>query len=815
MQPALSPGDVVRVRGREWILHAITAHAGCRELDLEEADARDLRGVGMRSRLTLLDPFDRPAKLAARTAPRIVSRRAWMAALGRAILRQREPDGLASAIRARIDVLPHQLEPAMAVVHHGLTRLLLADAVGLGKTIEAGLVLAELHARGSLDRALVIAPPGLRDQWAAELAGRFGLDATVADAAWLRACRVALPAGVNPWSLPGIFIASFDFAKRAEVLIGLSPVLWDAFVLDEAHLAAGDSDRRAAAHALATRARVVLLLTATPHNGDARAFDALCRIGSLDQEDRLAVFRRTRAQAGLDRQRRVATHRIRGTPAELEVRRALDDYIRRVWARPAGAGAGKARLAMTVLLKRSFSGMAPLCRSLETRLSGLDAIGRPAAVQMPLAWDDELDGADEAPAGVLAAPGLADAGEERAVLAALAGAAHAAEPSDSKLRAVLRLLRHISEPVIVFTEYRDTLASLQRAVGGESVVLHGGLDRAARADVLSRFTSGGVRVLLATDAAGEGLNLHQHCRLVVNLELPWNPMRLEQRVGRVDRIGQSRRVRVINLVAADTAEAGLYARLARRLDRARAAVGPIDDVLGGRDEDVVASEIGVEPRALPVARLAPGARSARLQMAAVPGDLTPRAAALAERLVLIRRLSSASRTSVWGSGRARRYQAAAGVFASACRVSRMPPVLRREGVLAIFRVSRAMEGGRTRSHELAPVFVAQPLRRLRRAQDVRSVANAFVREDAPALVDLVHSGPSGSTPAPAAFDRDACLARHSLRRPAIQRGLFETRAKRGEGTREGPVPDQAGRPAGASRQAPEAPALELLLFITS
>lgn len=815
MQPVLRPGDAVRVRGREWVLHAVTAHAGCRELDLEEADARDLRGGGLRSRLTLLDPFDRPARLAARTAPRIVSRRAWMAALGRALLSQREPDGLVSAVHARIDVLAHQLEPAMAVVHHGFTRLLLADAVGLGKTIEAGLVLAELHARGSLARALVIAPPGLRDQWAAELAGRFGLDATVADAAWLRACRATLPSGVNPWSLPGIFIASFDFAKRAEVLVGLSPVLWDAFVLDEAHLAAGDSERRAAAHALATRARVVLLLTATPHSGDARAFAALCRIGSLDPEDRLAVFRRTRAQAGLVRQRRVATRRIRGTPAELEVRRALDDYIRRVWARPAGAGAGEARLAVTVLLKRSFSGMAPLRRSLETRLSGLEATGRPAAVQMPLAWDDELDGADEAPAGVLAVPGLADPDEERAMLAALAGAARAAEPSDSKLRAVLRLLRHTTEPVIVFTEYRDTLTSLQRAVGDRPVVLHGGLDRAARADVLSRFTSGGVRVLLATDAAGEGLNLHQRCRLVVNLELPWNPMRLEQRVGRVDRIGQSRQVRVVNLVAADTAEAGLYERLARRLDRARDAVGPMDDVLGGRDEDVVASEVGVEPRAVPGARSASGARPARPRMAAIPGDLTPRAAALAERLVLFRRLSSARRTRVSSSSRARRRLAAGGVFASACRASRLPPGLRREGVLAVFRVSRAMEGGRTYSHELAPVFVARPVRRLRLAQDVRGIANAFLRENAPALADLVRAGPLDSAPAPAAFDRDACIARRARRRTAVQRGLFDARAERGGAVLEVPGPGLAGAPAGASGNAPALPALELLLFITS
>ena len=140
-----------------------------------------------------------------------------MAALRAAILDQREPDTLAAAARANLDLLPHQLEPALAVVRHGARRLLLADAVGLGKTIEAGLVLAELRARSVLDRVLVLAPAGLCDQWCAELSGRFGMEPVVADAAWLRSLRPVLPATVNPWSIPGIRVASIDFAKRPEV----------------------------------------------------------------------------------------------------------------------------------------------------------------------------------------------------------------------------------------------------------------------------------------------------------------------------------------------------------------------------------------------------------------------------------------------------------------------------------------------------------------------------------------------------------------------------------------------------------------------
>ncbi len=280
MHTAVEPGTLVRVRGRRWLLRSVVPHADCRELRLEAAAAGQHGGQGSHH-LVLLAPFDRPE---AETSPgRVlpVSRRAWMAAFRAAILHQREPDTLAAAARANLDLLPHQLEPALAVVRHGARRLLLADAVGLGKTIEAGLVLAELRARSALDRVLVLAPAGLCDQWCAELSGRFGMEPVVADAAWLRSLRPVLPATVNPWSIPGIRVASIDFAKRPEVRRDVEHVRWDAVVVDEAHGAAGDSERRAAAHAFAVRARFVLLLTATPHSGDARAFRALCGIGAL------------------------------------------------------------------------------------------------------------------------------------------------------------------------------------------------------------------------------------------------------------------------------------------------------------------------------------------------------------------------------------------------------------------------------------------------------------------------------------------------------------------------------------------------------
>ena len=177
---------------------------------------------------------------------------------------------------------------------------------------------------------------------------------------------------------------------------------------------------------------------------------------------------------------------------------------------------------------------------------------------------------------MLAAPGLADRARERRWLGALADAAAAAAGDERKIAALVRLIRRAREPAIVFTEYRDTLERVAEAIARLAPVarLHGGAHapgarRGARA--LRRRRA---RVLVATDAAGEGLNLQARCRWVIDFELPWTPARLEQRVGRVDRIGQTRRVHALHLVARDTAEALVVSRLVARAGRARRALGP-------------------------------------------------------------------------------------------------------------------------------------------------------------------------------------------------------------------------------------------------
>jgi hypothetical protein len=257
---------------------------------------------------------------------------------------------------------------------------------------------------------------------------------------------------------------------------------------------------------------------------------------------------------------------------ETRLQRILERYTRDVWRR-APDGADGARLAMTILRKRALSSPSALLRSLTRRLELLQGTITPPA-QLSL-FDDPLESDDALPDAALAAPGLPDAGREARRLTALIDAAALADAADSKARRLVRLLSALrGESAIVFTEYRDTLRRLATLLP-DALHLHGGLTHAERAEVQRRFNADG-GVLLATDAAADGLNLQQRCRLVVNFELPWNPARLEQRIGRVDRIGQRRVVHALTFVARDTAEDLVVARLARRLARVAATLGERD-----------------------------------------------------------------------------------------------------------------------------------------------------------------------------------------------------------------------------------------------
>jgi superfamily II DNA or RNA helicase len=573
------PGDLVQARRRRWRVLDVRTHEDCRIITLAGAGAANL-GCEVR----LIAPFDIIEPVARTRRVRIVTAGRWRRTVRSAIAGSHPAGGLRAIVAARLDLLPHQLEPALALVRGRGTRVLIADEVGLGKTVQTGVVLAELRARAMADRVLIVTPAGLRDQWAAELSSRFDIDAAVIDAATLRRRVSELAGATNPWTTWPVAICSIDYAKRPEVIEPVLSAMWDVLVVDEAHTAAAGTDRHAAVDAIARRAAYVVLLTATPHAGDRSAFESLCAIGSLGEG--LLVFRRTRRDAGLAIVRRVHRLRVVPTRAEGRLHRLLGQFVDALRRERGGDLDANAWLAVGVLHKRAYSCAHALHQSIVRRLTTLTggvAAEPGTQLLLPLGGDGETDSSDQPPDWA-AALALRDSRIERILLEKLAGAAAAAAADETKLRAVERLLRRIAEPVVVFTEYRDTLTRVGRAIDRSHAVLHGGLSRSERSAALTAFASGRHSVLLATDAAGEGLNLQDRCRVVINLELPWNPMRLEQRIGRVDRIGQTRTVHAFHLIAAGTGEDRLLARLHERVQLARSDIGG-PDPLGFDDRD--------------------------------------------------------------------------------------------------------------------------------------------------------------------------------------------------------------------------------------
>ena len=748
-----TPGDRVMVRGERWVVQESTAFTDATLLSLATTDDQ-----GSQRRSRLLAPFDRPVAISRTPTIRATTPRQWMHHL-HALRAERLAFGeLWAPLRAGIDLLPFQLEPALAVARGAASRFLLADEVGLGKTIQAGLMLAELQQRGWCEHALIVTPAGLRQQWTEELWRRFEIRAAVMDAASLGALADTLPFDVNPWTVEPVVMTSIDFLKQPEVIRALSTHVWDLLIVDEAHQATVASMRYDAIDALAARARHVVLLTATPHAGDDRAYRALCAIGALDTGP-MILFRRTREQAGLPRARRAHLLPVKLTREGLEMHRLLNDYLAQLWKLARASGARDLHLVAIVLGKRAFSSARSLAASLERRIAGLIRhaceVEGPAQTTLPLSFDDDLS--DEALLPM--APAFERPDEERVVLQRVLDATRSVQRGDPKMRVLRRMVRRVREPLIIFTEYRDTLDAIRDEIGSlrRITALHGGQTSHERKESVRAFTEGAADVLIATDAGSEGLNLHGTCRLVVNLELPWNPIRLEQRVGRVDRIGQTRTVHAINLFADGTAERTVLASLLRRIDRIRMS-----------EIDIAACVID---HAEPPQQSAPGETYTQSI------DLGAAARAEAQRLGDTRRIRSVqSHLPEW---------------AVPVTVVRAPGA----AFIAFFRIRLVTRAGRLLEDDLVPVRLPiNPPPRLDR-KGVRVLAESLMRDFGAEL--LRHARAHGEERARAiaaeaaptvatAASREHDIARNAAARGPhfVQAGLFDSRALKQKWTHE-------------------------------
>ena len=294
--------------------------AECTAVDLIGADA-DALGV----RRTLLLPFDVLTLIDVPPRPRRMRMAGVPGALALLVADAIPWPAPAPVVSASIEVLPHQLSAAMAFRTGVARRLLVTDAPGSGKTIQAGIAIADIVRLEPAARILVLVPAGLKAQWLAELAGRFALAVEVVDGSVPVAQRWAEEVE-PPWARPGVFMASFDYVKRPEVMAHLRDLTWQLVVVDEAHHATRSSDRGAALDLLCRRGVRVLLLTATPHDGDDGRYRALCALGRIEDRD-LLLLRRSPTRAPADRARRAHRFTIEPSTDERHARSLLSRYV--------------------------------------------------------------------------------------------------------------------------------------------------------------------------------------------------------------------------------------------------------------------------------------------------------------------------------------------------------------------------------------------------------------------------------------------------------------------------------------------------------
>lgn len=635
----LSAGTRLRARGLAWDVLAVEPCGPQTRLRVRCASG-DLAGLEW----DLLHPWDpvepmradlRPDHPAAATAWRLHH-------IARLLDREPGAGALLSSHPGRVVVEPYQMVPVLRALEMPRPRLLLADAVGLGKTVQAGMIAAELILRRRAHRIIVVTPAGpLLSQWARELLVRFGLRPTIlADAPALRARRRDMELGGNPFDSVALCLTSLDFAKQEPILAELERSAWDLAIIDEAHHCVGngapDTLRRRLAEVLAVRSEGLLLLTATPHDGNDAHFASLMGLldpGLVDGDGRLLgqayrrhVVRRLKAHVRdpitgrpLFRERTVTPLPITLTPEAdarvLAFHQALAALIAPRLRRGSRTRHPADTLAFVGLLKRSVSTLRACVNTLAVVAerhaafdTPRDGTGEEAALRRDraralrayrkrLSRHGVLSAADERDQAELEAQGMAaelheaPEGDTAAALRALIRLGEAAAAEDPKLRALAADIRAIraAEPeanILIYTEYADSQDAARDhlradpAIGGAILTISGADPDDRRSAAADRFGTEAPIVLISTDSLAEGLNLHQRCRHLIHLDLPYNPNRLEQRNGRIDRYGQRHAPDIRYPYLAGTFEERLLLRLIAKYERARLALDVMPETIG-------------------------------------------------------------------------------------------------------------------------------------------------------------------------------------------------------------------------------------------
>lgn len=510
-----------------------------------------------------------------------------------------------------IDPLPHQVHLVHHILSQGHANWLIADDVGLGKTIETGMLLKALHYRDEVKRVLLITPAGLTRQWKDELRYKFGFDEF---RIYGQDFNINAP---REWKMYDFAIASIDKIKDGkdrELL--LSSEGWDLVIFDEAHrlssrqygLRVHNSKRFNLAKKLRSKTRNLLLLTATPHQGKDDQFKALLK---LIRPDLTSEIETLSLNPEILSQMIIRNHKADVTDAEgnfifngnitkavkvpvseavLEFDRKLKDYLKRGYAKAANSDKATSKaigFVMTVYRKLAASSLPAIHSALLRRKERL------LAENESILNIDEID--DERFSGEFEEKAQLTGGEffegELKALEDLIDNSGSLIPNDEKMDSFLNqiigslIAKNSKEKVLIFTEYRATQdyikEKLEKVYGtGCTSLINGSMNLEEREYEIQRFEEGG-QFLISTEAGGEGINLQKKCHIMVNFDLPWNPMRLVQRIGRLYRYGQKKKVLIFNLHSPDTGDDHIISLMFERIEQ---VVGDLSSVSGEFNE---------------------------------------------------------------------------------------------------------------------------------------------------------------------------------------------------------------------------------------
>jgi len=555
-------------------------------------------------------------------------------------------DGLQTAANFKILPLPHQLLAVKYVLDQPSPRVLIADEVGLGKTIEAALVYEELKARGMVNRVLIVAPSGLCLQWQEELRQKFDEEFAIYDRETVQTLKQLHGQSTNIWKLTDRIITSLDFIKpkkmneeiqeaalrrrgwhNEQVSEAAAQAAFDLVIFDEAHkltkdMSGEETARFKAGKALAETVPCLLLLSATPHQGDSARFRYLLNLidphrfyrgSDLNPENVKAITIRNNKRAVVDfqgqrlfKQRITSLCKISRDKAEdaieLQLYAAVSEYVSKFY-NLAEQQKNQTMMFLLLLYQRMVSSSSQaIWKSLSSRLAILNVlrqkleIGRNEGETAEFEVDEIQDLVAEAQMVYLENQQFKNSLKnvqylemEIGLLEKLVDLARQASlgRNDAKLRTLLEIVDEFrireNDPelkFIIFTEFVETqfyLNTCLQNLGYKTAMINGRMSVEEK-QASKAFFRAEALFLISTDAGGEGINL-QFCRVLINYDLPWNPMRLEQRIGRIDRIGQKYDVKVVNFQLEDTVEQKVRTVIEDKLERIKLEFNDGEDKL--------------------------------------------------------------------------------------------------------------------------------------------------------------------------------------------------------------------------------------------